>query len=274
VNVYGLTLRDSGGDGIYINGGSEQHCCKDVHIKDVLCDNHYRQGISIISVDGLLVENCAFNNTWGTPPSSGVDIEPDSPEQRVRDVVFRNCSFEDNYGDGIEVFLAHLTTESGPVSILFDNCRVTSNRGTGIRVTKVGDTGPDGLIEFRNCVVEDTEGYGIKLQDKSADRARVKFVNCTVRNTANNRNYSDAWAPIWLHLFKPNVTTKLGGIDFVECVVEDDRDRPTITVQKGRDFPLVDVTGTIAVRNPLGTKTTMGDKQEGVTLIVKELAWN
>jgi len=273
VNVYGLTLRDSGGDGVYINGGSEQKHCKNIHLKDVVCDNNYRQGISIISVDGLLVENSAFNNTWGTPPSSGVDIEPDSPEQCVRDVVFRNSSFEDNYGDGIEVFLAHLTTESGPVSILFDNCRVTSKRGTGIRVTKVADTGPDGLIEFRDCVVEDTVGYGIKVQDKSADRARVRFVNCKVRNTANNRSYAGAWVPIWLHLFRPNVTTKLGGIDFVDCVVEDDRDRPVITVQKGPDFPLVDVTGTVMARNPCGIRANLGEKQEEVTLVVKELDW-
>ncbi len=172
------------------------------------------------------------------------------------------------------MFLAHLTTESGPVSILFDNCRVTSNRGTGIRVTKIGDTGPDGLIEFRDCVVENTEGYGIKVQDKSADRARLRFVNCTVRNTANNRNYAGAWAPIWLHLFKPDVTTKLGGIDFVNCVVEDDRDRPVITVQKGRELPLVDLTGTIMARNPFGVRTNLGEKQEEVTLIVKELGWN
>jgi hypothetical protein len=234
-----------------------------------VCDNNYRQGISIISVDGLLVENSVFNNTWGTPPSSGVDIEPDSPEERIRDVVFRNCSFEDNYGDGIEVFLAHLTAESGPVSILFDNCRVTSKRGTGIRVTKIADTGPDGLVEFRDCVVEDTVGYGIKVQDKSAGRARVRFVNCTVRDAANNRSYAAAWAPIWLHLFRPKLTQKLGGIDFVDCVVEDDRDRPVIIVQEtDSDFGIFDVTGTITARNPYGVRTRLGEKQQGVTLEV------
>ena len=95
-----------------------------------MCDNNYRQGISIISVDGLLVENSKFNNTWGTPPSSGVDIEPDSPDEVVRNVVFRNCTFSDNYGDGIELFLTNMRKdESGEVSVLFENCRVTSNRG-------------------------------------------------------------------------------------------------------------------------------------------------
>jgi polygalacturonase len=248
VKVYGVTLRDSD------------------------CDNHYRQGISVISVDGLLVENSVFRNTWGTPPSAGVDIEPDTPAERIRDVVFRNCRFEDNYGDGIEIFLAHLKPESGDVSILFDNCRVTSRRGTGIRVTKIAGDGPGGLVEFRHCTVENTEDYGIKVQDKSARRARVRFVNCAVRNTANNRMFAGAWTPLWLHLFRPELTTRHGGIDFVNCAIEDDHDRPVIVVEDAKGaYSLVDVTGSITDRNPYGVRTTMGARQEGVTLAVTEV---
>ncbi|UCH35167.1 MAG: right-handed parallel beta-helix repeat-containing protein, partial [Armatimonadota bacterium] len=270
VKVYGLTLRDSGGDGIIVGRGGERAYCEDIHIKEVVCDNNYRQGISVISVDGLLVEDCVFRNTWGTPPSSGVDIEPDSADERIRDVVFRNCSFEDNYGDGIEVFLANLTADSGDVSIRFDNCRVTSKWGAGIRVTKIGDAGPGGLIEFVDCVVDSTEGYGIKVQDKSADRARVRFVNCAVRNAANNRGYAGAWAPVWLHLPGPKFAARFGGIDFVDCVVEDDHDRPAITFEETEsDFGIADITGTITVANPHGVKHDLGRKQQGVTLVVK-----
>jgi polygalacturonase len=270
VKVLGLTLRDSGGDGIYVDGGKQGYS-KNVLIRDVLCDNHYRQGISIISVDGLLVENSAFNNTWGTPPCSGVDIEPDGPKHRVRDVVFRNCRFLDNYGDGIEVFLAHLKPESGDVSILFDNCRVSSRRGSGIRVTKVPDEGVGGLIEFRNSVVENTEGFGIKVQDKSAAKARVKFVNCTLRNTANNRMYADGWTPIWILARQPAATKKPGGIDFVDCSVEDDHDRPAIMAGIGDEVePLFDVTGKLKVSNPFGVRSDLGKKQESVTLTVEK----
>ncbi len=271
VKVLGLTLRDSGGDGIYIGGGAKQNYCKDIYIRDVVCDNNYRQGMSVISVDGLLVENSVFSNTWGTPPSAGVDIEPDSQKERIRNVVFRHCSFPDNYGEGIEVFLTNLRAESGEVSILFENCRITSKRGTGIRVTKVRDDGPDGLVEFRNCVIENTEGHGIKIQDKSADRARVRFVNCTVRNAARNRGYQGAWAPIWLHLFKPDITTRLGGIDFVRCVVEDDKDRPAITTEETEPgYGIFDVTGSISVRNPCGVRVDLGEKQQGVSLVVRQ----
>ena len=268
VTVEGLTLRDSGGDGIYIQGGGKLTYSKDIHIKDVLCDNNYRQGISIISVDGLLVEDSAFNNTWGTPPSSGVDIEPDTATERIKNVVFRNCRFADNYGDGIEVFLANLKTNSENVSILFDHCNVTSQRGPGLRVTRVGDDGPDGLIEFRNCVVEGTVGYGIKVRDKSAGHARVRFVECNVKDAANDRNFADIWAPVALEASATDRQKKLGGVDFVDCAIEDARARPAVVVRS--ELGLFDVTGTITVRNPHGLKTEFCEKQEGVTLRVKE----
>jgi len=273
VDVSGVTLRDSGGDGIYIGRTQKQPYCKNVRIRDVVCDNHYRQGISIIGADGLHVENSVFKNTWGTPPSSGVDIEPNEADGRVRDIVFRNCLFADNYGDGIELFLAHLTQESGDVSIRFENCRVTSSRGGGIRVSKVADNGPGGLIEFRNCVVEDTEAYGIKVQDKSSEKALVRFNKCTLRNTANNRGYTAAWAPIWFHVYRSNVTAKFGGIDLIDCLVEDDEDRPAMVLEQTEgDSGISKIRGILSVRNPYGVKVDLGKKQNGVTLTIKEIA--
>ena len=165
VNVSGLTLKDSGGDGIYVDGGKEQRYSDNVLLRDIVCDNHYRQGISIISVENLTVENCIFSNTWGTPPSSGVDIEPDLHDQRIKNVHFAGCQFIDNAGDGIEIFLAHTTDETEDVTIRFDDCYISSEHGSGIRVTKIGDKGPDGHIEFNNCTVDSTNGYGIKVQE-------------------------------------------------------------------------------------------------------------
>jgi hypothetical protein len=272
VKVLGLSLRDSGGDGIYIDG------CRDVHIRDVLCDNNYRQGISVISVDGLLVENSRFNNTWGTPPSSGVDIEPDDPDQVVKRVVFRDCRFEDNYGDGIEILLGRQSQATPDVSILFDNCHVASRRGSGIRVSKIADR-PKGLVEFRSCTVENTEAYGIKVQDKSTLGARVRFVDCTLRNVARDRAYGGLWTPIWLHPTRPGQPpqqtakfsyARFGGIDFVNLTVEDAHDRPAIASEPPlHATELFDITGTITVANPHGAKAALGDKQHSISLIVK-----
>jgi len=266
VQVRGLTLRDSGGDGIIVQGTAKRNYSKDIHLKDLVCDNHYRQGLSVISVDGLLVEDSTFRNTWGTPPSSGVDLEPDTPAERLKNVVFRRCLFEDNYGDGIEVFLANQTRVSEDVSVLFDQCRVTSRRGAGIRVARVGDDGPGGLIEFRDCEVAGTVGYGLKVRDKSADRARVRFTRCHVKDAASNRNFADVWAPVVLEASASDRQRKLGGVEFVDCRVEDTHARPALVARS--ESGLFDVAGTLTVVNPRGLQADLGEKQEGVTLRV------
>ena len=71
VLVEGLRIVESGGDGIGVTG-------ENITIRNCVCDSNHRQGMSIFSVKNLLVENCVFSNTSGTPPQAGVDIEPDS----------------------------------------------------------------------------------------------------------------------------------------------------------------------------------------------------
>jgi len=266
IRVFGLTLADSGGDGIYIDDGDNLRRSREIELHEVVCDNNYRQGLSIISVDGLTAENCTFKNTWGTPPCAGVDIETDNADQLARNIVFRNCRFEDNYGAGILIYLAPLERKSEPVSIRFDDCHVTSHRGPGIRVTKIHDDGPGGTIEFRNCIVENTEGYGLCVQDKSADSARVSFFKCELRNVAKNRAYRDLWAPIGLKSGDSKKVARFGGIDLIECRVEDDRNRPVI--ETSDQIHLFDIKGKIDVKNPHGVKNSSAISQNEVTLSV------
>jgi hypothetical protein len=131
-------------------------------------------------------------------------------------------------------------------------------------VSKVHDNGPPGTIEFRNCTVDGTEAYGIKVQDKSADAARVKFIGCTVRNAANNRAYHDIWAPIGLSARNNKRVKRFGGIDFLDCRLEDARNRPALIAVEGGE--IFDVTGSISVKAPHATKSHVGDNQHGVTL--------
>ena len=270
VTVAGLTLEDSGGDGIYVNGSKERSYSEDIHLRDIVCNNHYRQGISIISTENLKVDNCSFSNTWGTPPCSGVDIEPDKSEQRIKNVVFSGCKFTDNAGDGIEIFLAHTSNESDDVTMRFKNCYISSQHGTGIRVSKIRDEGPGGSIEFDNCTVESTVGFGIKVQEKSAKGARVTFTNCSVINAASDRQFGGEWSPISLSLPQTNIVQTMGGIDFIDCFVEDAHDRPAVEfTQPQSDFPLHDITGTVTVLNPHGVRAELGKRRETLPLVVK-----
>ena len=69
VTLRGLTVVESGGDGVYIAGGNN------TYIVDCVFDRNYRQGMSVIAAVNLTVERTVFSNTAGTAPAAGVDRE-------------------------------------------------------------------------------------------------------------------------------------------------------------------------------------------------------
>ena len=76
ITVEGLAIVESGGDGVYVgrNRRRKGGPSTDVILRDLVCDRHYRQGISVITARRLLIERCVLVNTWGTPPTAGIDF--------------------------------------------------------------------------------------------------------------------------------------------------------------------------------------------------------
>ena len=272
VRIYGLTLRDSGGDGIYVAGSQSHPYSKKVRIRDVVCDNNYRQGISVISVDGLLVENSVFRNTWGTPPSSGVDLEPNRETEKMRNVIFKNCRFEDNYGEGIELYLSNLSDSSDEVSIRFENCYITSKRGSGLRVSKIR-RGVKGSIDFVDCVVEATEGYGLKVQDKSPDGSTLNFSGCIFRDVAKNPQLMGQPTPIWIQISNAELSPSIGDISFTDCIIEDEENRPPVLMEGPEETEMIDIRGEILVRNTCGPKIDVRGISGDIPLKLRPAEW-
>ena len=289
VRIEGVRVESSGGDGIYIGSSGKNRWCEDVTIRDCVSHDNHRQGISIISAQNLLIENCVFSSTKGTPPEAGIDLEADSPDERFVNCVIRNCVMENNSGHAILVYLNPMTSESEPVSILFENCHARMGRTAGLvtddfddvnqtgwsgmSVGAIRDDGPQGLIEFRNCTSENTGKEGVKVFDKSADSARVRFVNCRWSNpwVSGHRGHGGVRVPVLLNLRRAELTEKLGGVDFVDCAVFDYGARPAVAVEENTtDLGIFDVTGRITVHGPGGTWTWLSSKQHGVTLEVVE----
>jgi len=271
VKILGLNLESSGGDGIYLGvNGRDQPYCEDVVVRDVTCNDNYRQGISVISAVNLLIDNCVLANTGGTPPGAGIDLEPNHAGEKLVNCVIRNTIMENNEGAGMLVYLKNLSRESDPVSVRFETCYVRSGQDVGIGVGAVKDDGPQGLIEFNNCTIEKTANGGIFVYDKSADNARVRFENCRWKNVGLGDGERERLrAPLTVALIRPTLTQKLGGIDFIDCYVYDEKDRPAL-VAGGRQFGVYDLKGRITVRNPRGATFRLPDEQIGVDLEVIE----
>src|SRR6266478_1129497 len=129
-----------------------------------------------------------------------------------------------------------------------------------------------GLIEFVDCVTENTGKECARIYDKSADRARVRFVNCSFRNPWVSPYPGDGGprVPIILHSREPTNSTSLGGIDFENCAVYDTTNRPVVRLEEDQDqIGLRDVHGMILVIAPGTPWVKLGTKLQNVDLTVR-----
>ncbi|NLC52321.1 MAG: right-handed parallel beta-helix repeat-containing protein [Firmicutes bacterium] len=245
VQVLGLTLADSGGDGIYlgtVSGATPYN--KDIIIRDVVCDNNHRQGISVISAWNLLIEDSVFKNTSGTPPMAGIDFEPNHAKECLVNIIIRNCVFENNAGSGIDIYSKNLNATSEDISIRVEDCLIKGNQ-RGIRVAAIFSDGPKGLIEFVNCTIEHTENAGIMILGKSESSAKVVFENCEVKNAALRSE-----APIYFDLANTPYAKRQGGVDFIDCIVKHDSAAPFLLLNdRATNLGLYNINGNIEVQS-------------------------
>lgn len=181
IKVLGLTLAESGGDGIYLGSFKGVSNNLNIHIKDVICDKHYRQGISVITAENLLIESTVMRDTAGTAPAAGIDFEPNHANERLKNIVMRNCVTSNNAGDGYEFYLPNLSKISESVSITIDNCKSLGDR-TAVRVV-TGNRDLEaarGTMEFKGCQFQRSLGRGIEIARKPEYGMSVIFDNCSI----------------------------------------------------------------------------------------------
>lgn len=277
VRVEGLHIERTGGDGIYIGSTARNPACSDVVIRNCVCADNYRQGISVISAVHLRIENCLLCGTAGTAPEAGIDLEPDTAHDRLVDCVIRNCQFEDNAGNAILIYLKQLTHKSEPVSIRFENCLARLGRAgmtpdevaalnpkgwSGIAIGRVRDNGPQGLIEFVRCATENTGREGLRIYDKSATGVQLRFQDCVWSDAwvARHREYGGPRAPILIESRDAALCSKPGGIQFIDCFVHDSIHGAPIRFENettGR-LSLRAISGVIHVQDPQATHAMLG----------------
>jgi hypothetical protein len=176
--VSNLEMRSSGGDGCYLDN------CSDVHILNCLLTDHYRQGISVISAVGLLVEETTMANTNGTPPSAGVDLEPNLPSHQLRNITFKRCAALNNSGSGFRLYLHALRNSSEPPSVRFEDCVVEGGRGAAYEVSAVAP-GLRGSVALVGSRAHATIGAGLECTRKAPSLA-VTLDGCVFRNVATH----------------------------------------------------------------------------------------
>ena len=240
VSLRGLRVAESGGDGLYIGGAH------DVEVLDCVFDQHYRQGMSVISARGLRVERTVFSNTNGTAPMAGIDVEPDFPDQQVTGMLLLDVALHNNQGGGLLMNLGAFNWSTEPVDIDVSNITVTGTAGIGIGIGNV--VGVAGSITVRDSNVEDTQGCGFALYRKSPTAAYVRLLNTNFSSTAQGstgKGHGCApqgpCAPLFVTgAWDPPSTGDVGGL-VVHGFLEDAFDRPFLEASDA-GYALRDIT--------------------------------
>ena len=259
VQIYGLTIKDPAVQDLP-QSRSRMIENENVVIKDVVTDNCYRQGISVISARNLLIENNVFKNTGGTPPGAGIDLEPNRPDEKLVNVIIRNNIFDNNVL-GMHMYLNFMNASSEDVSILWEN-NIVRGGNVGINLRWSEESNPKGTIIFRGCVIENSRQVGIRVGSVPSRGLDVRFEDCFVRDSALDVDYSISGkrtAPVAFIIHEYGKEHGRGQVTFKNVVISDRFERPILigagqNVRTTGDVP--DVTGDIHAYSPLACGTS------------------
>lgn len=252
VKIRGLNIEDTGGDGIFVGSSGGDYKYKipsmDILIEEVKFTNLMRCGIMVWSVVGLTVQDCKIVDSGYI----GIEIESDWKYQRLYDITMRNITITGSKSHSLVVNCMDLDAdnpkseyfEPKDISITLENIEIKDGRKYGISVTHVWEDGPDGFIKFKNVTVDNTVNPGASLYKKSSLKAHVSFEDCVWKNIRSGDRVivigsgTDVQSP--------------GGIEFINCQVFDNEDRPAIETSgqiKEGGIGLYEVHGDIYVHN-------------------------
>ena len=102
VTINGIRVTNCWGDGIYL-ASKDKVTNKNIKIYDAYCRANRRNGITVTSVDGLLLETPYAGYSDGTLPSAGIDFEAEIFTDELKNVVINSPKTEYNLGSGIMI---------------------------------------------------------------------------------------------------------------------------------------------------------------------------
>ena len=277
--IRGLELYGSGGDGLYL------YDCKDVLIGDVYAHGHKRQGMTINKCDGLTIKDSRFEDTAGSKPMDGIDIEPDVETDTIKNVLIDNCVFRNNGGSGVKGAMGLLGVNSDTVSVKVKNSYFRKNNQLPAYVTNEITSGGTripytpgfrgGYFIFENCVVDSSPSRTVYSKKKS-NNFLLKYKNVVMYDTPS----SEPGGPIFLEEDYQQGGSYTGGMDFDNVLAVYDNNYQVIRYEGWKTtLGLKDISGKITVLNPhpisksiIYTGSYKGTTNENVTLSINRFS--
>ena len=220
VLVDGITISDCIGDGLFIDNYAGNTTKNNYLVKNIICYNCRRQGISIIRGTDIVIDNATIHDIGcdyyadgvlkdsGTSPKYGIDIEPES-NQEASSITIKNSNIYNIARGGIELIginnrgiIDNITIENvsvrnigiDPVSDpTYPIAAFYSRNASNVFITKFVSPGVKRSILLKdtfnfkasNSVFTAIEnGYGLVVRTSE----NVNFQNCDIKTSGALNN--------------------------------------------------------------------------------------
>jgi hypothetical protein len=208
------------GDAVYIGSGDsglvERHN-ENITFRKCVFDgvnNENRNGISIIDVDGLLIDDCTFKRTTKSTMPGAIDIEPNSNAYHiVKNITVRKVKIDNCRGGLMMTIPNNLTT---PISnILWEDFSITNTTqalgiGNSFSTTALSITDASQKITIQNGVVKNG-GSPISVTGVTGLKVKgVSFQDCTATGLVGSG--SNARLLSWDVEFDDNTFIRCGSV--------------------------------------------------------------
>lgn len=180
VLIHGVKVERTVGDGIYI-GQLNNLPSKNIVVQKSFVNNARRNGISITSGVNILIEDVFIGNTNGTKPMYGVDIEPNSNRDFIKDIKLSNVTTFNNEIGGVLISLNKLGrgNQKREISITVSNLKdYYSETGFFLNNITVGVENLKGFININNLELYSNQTpFSFKSSTASNVKIKVRSIH-------------------------------------------------------------------------------------------------
>lgn len=208
------------GDGLYIgtgNGDGFERHNENVIVRDCVFDgvnNDNRQGISIIDIDGILIDGNRFQNCTRSNMPGAIDFEPNATAYTIlKNATVTNNNFYNVGGNTGVVSFFFPTPEiygDAPCNFLVDNNTFENCSNTPLFAVLNIVTGTADDLEDQNFVFSNNLA-------RNCGRFSVEFYNTKNLKLVNNTFYKITGSGFFASSATTNIDLLISGNSFIEC---------------------------------------------------------
>ena len=260
VSVTDLVASESGGDGFYI-GGRKGLPSTRIFLSNCIASNNRRNGLSITSVKHCVIQGGRFENTIGTAPQYGIDLEPNLADDCLEDVNILNVTTSGNHMGGISVVPNGIRSNISVTIMGWSS--LNDGFKSGLLLANGGANGsPNGVITVSDSTIANSVGCGVFFQRWGAMSPLVKLQGVHVKNPGANVDGDEfSRSGFVLKAEKKDQAGEYGNILMTGCDAVDERGKPTMYVPfllwAADDSHVI---SNVTILNPAGKNWSSGER--------------